>query len=142
MTTRTKPRTSDTDDRRGLSPRNLRYMRAFAAAWPDRRIVQEVLAQITWYHCVALLDKVKDPETCFWYARKAREEGWSRNVLVMQIEAKLHERTGKAITNFPAILPDRGFVQRTVAQITWYHCGVFVGRQVLLEVGEHSPRLA
>ena len=93
-------------DMRGLSPRNLRYMRAFAAAWPDRRFVQEVLAQITWYHCVALLDKVKDPETCLWYARKAREEGWSRNVLVMQIEAKLHERTGKAINNYLSAVDD------------------------------------
>ena len=40
----------------GLSPRNLNYMRAFAGAWPNRRIVQEVLAQFTWYHCIAPLD--------------------------------------------------------------------------------------
>ena len=48
-------------DMRGLSPRNLRYMRAFAAAWPDRRIVQEVLARITWYHCIALLGQGQGP---------------------------------------------------------------------------------
>lgn len=37
-------------DMKGFSPRNLKYMRAFAAAWPDRAIVQAPLAQITWYH--------------------------------------------------------------------------------------------
>ncbi len=42
---------------RGFSPRNLKYMRAFAAAWPEREIVQEVLAQITWYNNIALLEK-------------------------------------------------------------------------------------
>jgi len=42
----------------GFSPRNLKYMRALADAWPDERIVQEVLAQITWYHNIAILEKV------------------------------------------------------------------------------------
>ena len=40
----------------GFSPRNLKYMRKFAESWPDRGIVQEVLAQITWYHNLALLN--------------------------------------------------------------------------------------
>lgn len=92
-------------DMRGLSPRNLKYMRAFAAAWPDREIVQQVAAQIPWFHNCILLDKLDDPDTRLWYARKAREEGWSRNVLVLQIERRLHRRQGKAITNFPATLP-------------------------------------
>lgn len=92
-------------DMRGLSPRNLKYMRAFAAAWSDRQIVQEVLAQITWYHNITLLEKVTDPQIRLWYTKKVREEGWSRNVLVMQIESGLHDRQGKAITNFPATLP-------------------------------------
>mgnify|MGYP001106717946 CR=1 FL=1 len=92
-------------DMRGLSPRNLKYMRSLAAAWSDRQIVQEVLAQITWYHNIALLEKVADPQVRLWYARKGREEGWSRNVLVMQIESGLYDRQGKAITNFPATLP-------------------------------------
>jgi predicted nuclease of restriction endonuclease-like (RecB) superfamily len=45
-------------DMKGFSPRNLKYMRAFSAAWPDRAIVQAPLAQITWYHNIALLEKV------------------------------------------------------------------------------------
>lgn len=35
---------------KGFSPRNLKYMRAFAEAWPDAEFVQEVLAQLPWYH--------------------------------------------------------------------------------------------
>ena len=48
-------------DMKGFSPRNLKYMRAFAAAWPERAIVQEALARIPWYHHIALLEKLDDP---------------------------------------------------------------------------------
>lgn len=48
-------------DMKGFSPRNLKYMRAFAAAWARRAIVQEALAQIPWYHHIALLEKLDDP---------------------------------------------------------------------------------
>jgi predicted nuclease of restriction endonuclease-like (RecB) superfamily len=90
---------------KGFSPRNLKYMRAFAEAWPDGQFVQEVLAQLPWYHQLALLDKLPSPETRHWYAAKAIEHNWSRNVLVMQIESRLLERSDKAVTNFPATLP-------------------------------------
>ena len=90
---------------RGFSPRNLKYMRAFAEAWPDGDFVQEVLAQLPWYHQLALLDKLPGPETRRWYAAKAIEHNWSRNVLVMQIESRLLERSGQAVTNFPFSLP-------------------------------------
>jgi len=92
-------------DMKGFSPRNLKYMRAFADAWPDGEFVQGVLAQLPWYHQLALLDRLPGPETRKWYAAKAIEHNWSRNVLVMQIEARLLERTGQAVTNFPATLP-------------------------------------
>jgi len=90
---------------KGFSPRNLKYMRAFAEAWPDEQFVQEVLAQLPWYHQLALLDKLPGPQTRKWYAAKAIEHNWSRNVLVMQIETRLLERSGKAVTNFTATLP-------------------------------------
>ena len=157
-------------DMRGLLPRNLKYMRSFAAAWPDCEIVQEVLAQITWYHCIALLDKVKDAGTRLWFARKARAEGWSRNVLAMRIEARLHEREDRAITNFPATLPPgdsdmaphvfrdpylfdflgtaASRTEREIEQALIDHMQrfllelgagfAFVGRQVLLEVGNQD----
>jgi predicted nuclease of restriction endonuclease-like (RecB) superfamily len=92
-------------DMKGFSPRNLKYMRAFAEAWPDDQFVQEVLAQLPWYHQLALLDKLPGPESRRWYAAKAIEHNWSRNILVMQIETRLLERSGKAVTNFVASLP-------------------------------------
>ena len=90
---------------KGFSPRNLKYMRAFAQAWPDASFVQEVLAQLPWYHQLALLDKLSSHEARRWYAARAIEHGWSRNVLVMQIETKLLERNGQAVTNFDTRLP-------------------------------------
>jgi len=90
---------------KGFSPRNLKYMRAFASAWPDRSFVQAVLARLTWYHVLALLEKLKTGEARRWYAEKAWEHGWSRNVLAMQIEAQAHLRQGRAQSNFPATLP-------------------------------------
>lgn len=92
-------------DMKGFSPRNLKYMRTFAQAWPDAEFVQAVLAQLPWYHHLALLDKLPGPETRRWYAAKAIEHNWSRNVLVMQIETRLLERTGTAVTNFDLTLP-------------------------------------
>jgi len=90
---------------KGFSSRNLKYMRAFAQSYADEQMVQEVLAQVTWYHNIALLEKLKSPEERLWYAQKTVEQGWSRNVLVMQMESGLHDRQGGAITNFAQVLP-------------------------------------
>lgn len=115
----------------GFSARNLKYMRAFAEAYPDGSIVQqpaaqltdelivqqaagqitggqlvqEVLSRIPWFHNCVLLDKVKDPAERLWYAQQTIENGWSRNVLVHQIESNLYARQGQAITNFNLALP-------------------------------------
>ena len=90
---------------KGFSRSNLLYMRAFAAAWPDEQIVQQAVGQLPWGHNLVLLDKLPGPQTRLWYAAKAIEHGWSRNVLAMQIEMRLLERSGKAVTNFPSTLP-------------------------------------
>lgn len=92
-------------DMKGLSPRNLKYMRKFAEAWPDRAIVQQAAAQIPWFHNCVLIEKVKDTNHRLFYIGKTIENGWSRNILVMQIETRLHDRQGKAVTNFDAALP-------------------------------------
>jgi predicted nuclease of restriction endonuclease-like (RecB) superfamily len=89
----------------GLSARNLKYMRAFAEAYPDEPIVQQLVAQIPWGHNVRILDQVKDPAERLWYAQQTIENGWSRNVLVHQIESNLYARQGKALTNFNLALP-------------------------------------
>ncbi|OBG13671.1 hypothetical protein A5765_12215 [Mycolicibacterium celeriflavum] len=91
-------------DAKGFSPRNLKYMRAFAAAWPEGLIVQAGLAQLPWYHHIALLDKLDSSDLRLWYAEAAIEDGWSRNVLVHHIGGRLHERAGQAVTNFARTL--------------------------------------
>jgi predicted nuclease of restriction endonuclease-like (RecB) superfamily len=90
---------------KGFSVRNLLYMRAFAEAWHNEAIVQGVLAQLPWYHHLALLDKLNTADERLAYARAAIEHGWSRNVLVMHIEMQSVERSGKALTNFDDRLP-------------------------------------
>ncbi|WP_375318660.1 YhcG family protein [Candidatus Tisiphia endosymbiont of Oplodontha viridula] len=90
---------------KGFSTRNLKYMRQFAEEYPDSVFVQEVLAQLTWYHNLTLLDKIADKETRLFYIKHAIAYGWSRSIMVMQIELALHKRQGQAITNFKDKLP-------------------------------------
>ena len=56
---------------KGFSPRNLKYMRAFAAAWPEAQFVQQPVAQLPWGHNLVLLDKLATCEARLWYAAKA-----------------------------------------------------------------------
>ena len=90
---------------KGFSPRNLKYMRAFAEAWPEEEFVQQAVAQIPWGHNVRILDHVKERSAREWYVKATFGHGWSRNVLVHQIENGAHKRTGAAITNFERTLP-------------------------------------
>ncbi len=92
-------------DMSGFSPRNLKYMRAFAEAWPDRAIVQRTVAQLPWRSNLALIEKLEHPEARLWYAQKTIENGWSRDILALQIESGLRERQGRAVTNFPVTMP-------------------------------------
>jgi predicted nuclease of restriction endonuclease-like (RecB) superfamily len=118
-------------DLTGYSVRNLTYMVKFSRLFPAEPImqrsvaqlesekvqvplaqlecqkVQATLAQITWYHHIALMDKVKDLEEYQWYAEQTAENGWTRDVLVHQIETQLYERQKKAkkTTNFHTRLP-------------------------------------
>jgi predicted nuclease of restriction endonuclease-like (RecB) superfamily len=90
---------------KGFSARNLRYMRALAEAYPDAQFVQQAVAQIPWGHNVRILDHVNDPIERQWYIGATVQNGWSRAVLVHQIESDLYGRQGKALTNFEATLP-------------------------------------
>ncbi len=89
----------------GYSPRNLRYMRSLAEAWPDEEILQRLIAKLPWGHNLRVLDRIKDRSTREWYLEAALEYGWSQDVLVLQIKSRLHEREGKALTNFQRALP-------------------------------------
>lgn len=118
---------------RGYSVRNLKYMRAFAEAYPDFPIVQVSLAQlqkysiwqvplanlhgvdedfvqvplaqITWYHHISLLSKVKDNTERALYILATAQEGWSRDVMLMQVANSYIAAKGNAINNFDATLP-------------------------------------
>lgn len=105
----------------GFSPRNLRRMRAFYEAYPLSPAHQEIwpravakfdlvtwppaVAKLPWAHNVILLEKCKAPDDRAWYAAAALEHGWSRDILALQIDSGLHERQGRAVTNFRRTLP-------------------------------------
>jgi len=104
-------------DMKGISPRNLKYMRRFAEAYPTfvqvplaqtkvgNAIVQVPLAQLPWYHHITLLDKIKSEEQRILYIKESIKNGWSRNMLVHHLENDLYVRQGSAITNFESTLP-------------------------------------
>lgn len=83
-------------------------MRDFASAWPEPEIVQRLLPNLPWGQNVVLLDKLRDRQTRLWYASQCVEHGWSRSVLALQIERRVHERQGKALSNFALTLPPAG----------------------------------
>lgn len=87
---------------KGYSVRNLKYMAKFAGAYPDGEFVQQVVAQIPWGQNIVLLDKIDDEAVRRWYIEKTIENGWSRNVLIHQIESGLYARQALAnkVTNF------------------------------------------
>jgi predicted nuclease of restriction endonuclease-like (RecB) superfamily len=90
---------------KGFSRSNLMYMRAFAEAWESEQIVQGVLDNLPWSQNIALLEKLTEQNERLWYAQQAIENGWSRNVLVAQVETRLYQREGGAVTNFERTLP-------------------------------------
>ena len=92
-------------DIKGFGERNLVYMQTFAAAYSDYEFTQQLAAQIPWFHNCVILDKARDYQTRIWYIQKTIENGWSRNVLVMNIEAQTHLKLGAAQTNFALTLP-------------------------------------
>jgi predicted nuclease of restriction endonuclease-like (RecB) superfamily len=157
-------------DRKGWSPRNPKYMRAFVAVWPDHAFVQQAAAQIPWAHSCMLLDRFDDPATRAWYTRQTLALGWSRSILSIQIEGRAHERQGKALSNFKDTLPpadsdlasqifkdpylfdflgtadprrerevELALVEHIQRFLLELGAGfAFVGRQVLLEVGDQD----
>lgn len=105
-------------DNSGFSVRNLKYMKSFAKAYPQFPIVQVPLAQsktefmqvplaqITWYHHISLLTKVKETSERAFYIIETAKNEWSRDVMLLQIRSRLYERDGKALNNFESTLPD------------------------------------
>jgi predicted nuclease of restriction endonuclease-like (RecB) superfamily len=92
-------------DMKGLSSRNLKYMKYFAEACPDLQFGQQSAAQLPWFHIVTLLTQVRDPGERAWYAQQTVDQAWSRDTLLSQIRNQLHRRQGAALTNFNRRLP-------------------------------------
>lgn len=89
---------------KGLSVTNLKYMRMFAGEYSLEEISQQPVDQLPWGHHVALFS-IQDKKKRMWYIQKTVEHGWSRNILVTQMDSNLYERQGKALTNFKETLP-------------------------------------
>ncbi|WP_429354558.1 DUF1016 N-terminal domain-containing protein [Paraburkholderia sp. 32] len=79
-------------DMRGFSPRNLKYMRTLAEAWPGEEFVQYPVTQLPWSRVVTLVDQLKGIKSARVVRRQIFRIRWSRNVLVMQIESRRQER--------------------------------------------------
>jgi predicted nuclease of restriction endonuclease-like (RecB) superfamily len=101
---------------KGFSPQNLKYMRRFAEEYSLDEIGQQAIDQLPWGHNIILMYQVPDKKERAFYIQKAREYGWSRSLLSMQIESSLYKREGKAVTNFDTklSLPHADLVQATL----------------------------
>jgi len=98
----------------GFSRSNLFRMRAFYLEYrnclpPVRQFDDDsdlsILSRIPWGHNITLMEQISSLKERLWYAQKSIQNGWSRNILAMQIDSDLYSRQGKAITNFTKTLP-------------------------------------
>ncbi|NQZ56921.1 MAG: DUF1016 domain-containing protein [Lentisphaeraceae bacterium] len=127
---------------KGFSRANMMYMRSFAEAWPDfeeNPIVQQAVGQIPWSHNLALLGKLKDRDKRLAYTQRIQENGWSRNVLIHQIENKLLERQGNSSNNFKTFLPP---AQSELAQETLKDPYIFDFLALAAEAKERDLEIA
>lgn len=93
---------------KGFSLRNLKYIRQWVGFYTDKAIGQQAVAQLVqvpWGHNIAIISQCKTAEEALYYISNTQQYGWSRNVLVHQIESGLWQREGKAISNFESTLP-------------------------------------
>lgn len=99
----------------GYSRRNIFYMREFYLAYHDLPKVQPLVAQIGWSHNLAILQRCKDPQEREFYIRMTRKFGWSKNVLIHQIENQSYEKTLLGQTNFDKALTPKHRAQAKLA---------------------------
>ena len=92
-------------DMKGLTRRNLFFMRAFAEAFPGGPIAKQAVSQLPWGHIIRLIQMVKNPADRDFYIRETLAHGWSRSILEIQIQHRLHLRAGKAQNNFALTMP-------------------------------------
>ena len=91
----------------GLSSRNLWYMRNFFLTYEGNLKLQPLAAEISWTHNIIIMEKCKDDLEREFYIRMTKKFGWSKNVLIHQIENKTYEKTLLGQTSFEKTLPEK-----------------------------------
>ena len=84
-------------NQKGFSIRNLKYMKTFYSEYIDDSEFVQLVAQLPWTHNIILIEKVKNKIVRKWYIEKCIEEGWSKSILLYQIETNLYKRQVKNI---------------------------------------------
>lgn len=103
-----KDLTRELDGLKGFSRSNLYNIKQWYGFYaPHGEKVQQLVGQIPWGHNVLIVQDIKERDKALWYVRKTIENGWSRNVLIHQIESQLYERQADKprIDNFAERLP-------------------------------------
>ncbi|MBM4172684.1 MAG: DUF1016 domain-containing protein [Ignavibacteria bacterium] len=90
---------------RGFSGRNLWYMRNFYALYSERPKLQPLVAEISWAKNLVILDKCKDNSEIEFFLKLTKKYGWTKNVLIHQIENKSYQKYLLNQTNFDKALP-------------------------------------
>ena len=84
-------------NQKGFSIRNLKYMKTFYTEYKDDSEFVHLGAQLPWKHNISLIEKVKDKNIRKWYMKRCIEEGWSKSILIYQIDTDLYKRQIKTI---------------------------------------------
>jgi predicted nuclease of restriction endonuclease-like (RecB) superfamily len=88
----------------GFSVQNLWYMRQFHMEYREHEKLQPLVGEIAWAHNLAIMSKCKDPLEREFYLRMTRKFGWSKNVLIHQIDNQSYEKSLLGQTNFDQTL--------------------------------------
>lgn len=80
---------------KGFSVRNLKYMKKFYNEYSNTTNLLNICKLLPWKHNIILIEKVKSKEIRKWYMKKCLEEGWTKNILIYQIDTKLYDRQEK-----------------------------------------------
>lgn len=92
---------------KGFSERNIRSMRLFYEEYANDEKWQQLVAKLPWGHNLLLMEKIKDKDIRKIYAENTIKNGWSRNMLSVQIETEFHKRIGNSNNNFDVMLPPK-----------------------------------
>ncbi|MCJ8268597.1 MAG: PDDEXK nuclease domain-containing protein [Psychrosphaera sp.] len=93
---------------KGFSKRNLELIRQWVLYWSTGTIAKQAVSQlylIPWGHNLKIISKCRTTAEALYYVQGTMRHGWSRNVLVHQIDSQLWQREGKALSNFESTLP-------------------------------------